>query len=246
MLKIGGTFVAKIFRGIETQTIYDRLCHRFNAVYCSKPKTSRNSSIEGFIVARGFGGTGTSSSFSSLISPNMLKQSLLPCSSPEDVKNDEKKQSLLSSISLTDAPSLASLLVETPVERIDLIIDNTIGASPPDSLPTHPSTSAQAATQAMETKQHQHVTLEHPKEGRRSVSFVSCGHTLDSDMSYPLTFKVELCHAGFDSKQVASPSSTTITGYAPVNVRAPPIDPPYAHYLYLRRNNLLSLPTHST
>ncbi|XP_038638068.1 putative tRNA (cytidine(32)/guanosine(34)-2'-O)-methyltransferase [Scyliorhinus canicula] len=54
VLKPGGTFVAKIFRGKDVTLLYSQLKIFFNEVTCAKPRSSRNSSIEAFVVCRGY------------------------------------------------------------------------------------------------------------------------------------------------------------------------------------------------
>eukprot|EP00981_Chlorochromonas_danica_P006324 scaffold1365_cov163-Ochromonas_danica.AAC.14 len=54
VLKQGGNFVAKIFRGRDVSLLYSQLCCFFEEVTVAKPKSSRNSSIESFVVCRGF------------------------------------------------------------------------------------------------------------------------------------------------------------------------------------------------
>ncbi|KAJ2065678.1 tRNA (uridine-2'-O-)-methyltransferase trm7 [Coemansia sp. S146] len=50
VLRTGGTFVAKIFRGKDVTLLYAQLKIFFRAVHVAKPRSSRNSSIEAFIV----------------------------------------------------------------------------------------------------------------------------------------------------------------------------------------------------
>ncbi len=45
VLKKGGDFVAKIFRGKDVQLLYSQLQLFFESVTCCKPRSSRNSSI---------------------------------------------------------------------------------------------------------------------------------------------------------------------------------------------------------
>ena len=52
VLKPGGTFVAKIFRGRDVTLLYAQLKQFFVDVTVSKPRSSRNSSIEAFVVCR--------------------------------------------------------------------------------------------------------------------------------------------------------------------------------------------------
>lgn len=52
MLRPGGTFVAKIFRGRDVSLLYAQLKSFFPHVAVCKPKSSRNSSIESFVVCQ--------------------------------------------------------------------------------------------------------------------------------------------------------------------------------------------------
>lgn len=54
VLEVGGTFVAKLFRGKEVSLLYAHLRRFFGKVTCAKPKASRNSSFEAFVVCQGF------------------------------------------------------------------------------------------------------------------------------------------------------------------------------------------------
>uniref|UniRef100_A0A8C5K8Z9 Putative tRNA (cytidine(32)/guanosine(34)-2'-O)-methyltransferase n=1 Tax=Jaculus jaculus TaxID=51337 RepID=A0A8C5K8Z9_JACJA len=54
ILKPGGCFVAKIFRGRDVTMLYSQLRVFFCSVLCAKPKSSRNSSIEAFAVCQGY------------------------------------------------------------------------------------------------------------------------------------------------------------------------------------------------
>lgn len=53
-LRLGGSFVAKIFRGKDVSLLYSQLRCFFKEVTVAKPKSSRNSSIESFVVCRDF------------------------------------------------------------------------------------------------------------------------------------------------------------------------------------------------
>ncbi|KAL8712704.1 MAG: hypothetical protein Q9225_006903 [Loekoesia sp. 1 TL-2023] len=55
ILKPGGTFVAKVFRGKDVDLIYAQLRCFFDKVTCAKPRSSRASSLEAFVVCQGFG-----------------------------------------------------------------------------------------------------------------------------------------------------------------------------------------------
>lgn len=50
ILKPGGTFVAKIFRGRDIDMLYSQMGYLFNRVTCAKPRSSRGTSLESFIV----------------------------------------------------------------------------------------------------------------------------------------------------------------------------------------------------
>ncbi|KAJ8950932.1 hypothetical protein NQ318_008371 [Aromia moschata] len=52
VLKPGGSFVAKIFRGKDNDLLTNQLLSLFKEVYVVKPSSSRNSSIESFVVCK--------------------------------------------------------------------------------------------------------------------------------------------------------------------------------------------------
>ncbi len=54
ILKPNGTFVAKIFRGKDVDLLYCQLKIFFPEVTIAKPSSSRNSSIESFVVCKGY------------------------------------------------------------------------------------------------------------------------------------------------------------------------------------------------
>jgi len=54
LLANGGTFVCKIFRGRDVNILYTKLEIFFNNIAVAKPKSSRNSSIEAFVVCQGY------------------------------------------------------------------------------------------------------------------------------------------------------------------------------------------------
>ena len=53
ILKPGGKFVAKVFRGKDVDMIYAQLRCFFTSVHCAKPRSSRASSLEAFVVCEG-------------------------------------------------------------------------------------------------------------------------------------------------------------------------------------------------
>ncbi|KAL0585812.1 hypothetical protein ABG067_004535 [Albugo candida] len=54
ILEENGIFVAKIFRGAQVSLLFTQLNQYFSKVTCAKPKASRNSSFEAFVVCEGF------------------------------------------------------------------------------------------------------------------------------------------------------------------------------------------------
>lgn len=54
VLKPGGKFVAKVFRAKDVDLIYAQLRCFFTTVHCAKPRSSRASSLEAFVVCEGF------------------------------------------------------------------------------------------------------------------------------------------------------------------------------------------------
>lgn len=54
VMRPGATFVAKIFRGRDVGLLYSQLRLFFPRVTVAKPRSSRNSSIEAFVVCEGF------------------------------------------------------------------------------------------------------------------------------------------------------------------------------------------------
>lgn len=56
VLQTNGTFIAKIFRGRDVGLLYTQLRILFQNVSVAKPSSSRNSSLEAFVVCQGFKG----------------------------------------------------------------------------------------------------------------------------------------------------------------------------------------------
>lgn len=54
ILKDGGTFIAKIFRGRDIDLLYSQLGYLFEKVVCAKPRSSRGTSLEAFVVCIGY------------------------------------------------------------------------------------------------------------------------------------------------------------------------------------------------
>lgn len=54
ILKDKGTFIAKIFRGRDIDMLYSQLGYLFDKIVCAKPRSSRGTSMESFIVCLGY------------------------------------------------------------------------------------------------------------------------------------------------------------------------------------------------
>ncbi|KAF4665035.1 putative tRNA (cytidine(32)/guanosine(34)-2'-O)-methyltransferase [Perkinsus olseni] len=54
LLKPGGSFVAKVFRGENVDLLYAKMYVFFECVWVAKPRSSRNSSVESFIICKNF------------------------------------------------------------------------------------------------------------------------------------------------------------------------------------------------
>ncbi|EDK44757.1 tRNA (uridine-2'-O-)-methyltransferase trm7 [Lodderomyces elongisporus] len=54
ILKPGGSFAAKIFRGKDIDVMYKQFSKFFDRVVCAKPRSSRGTSLEAFIVGLGY------------------------------------------------------------------------------------------------------------------------------------------------------------------------------------------------
>lgn len=85
VLHPGGNFIAKVFRGKDISLLYSQLKMLFPTVICTKPKSSRNSSIEAFVVCQNYAPPPG-------FLPSQLQKALMR-SSDRDVQDD---QSLIS------------------------------------------------------------------------------------------------------------------------------------------------------
>lgn len=82
-LRPGGTFIAKIFRGRDVALLYDQLSSFFKSVTCSKPRSSRNSSIEAFVVCTGL-------TLPPNYKPSLAQPLLTFAGSPDDLEGEMK------------------------------------------------------------------------------------------------------------------------------------------------------------
>ncbi|KAF2453766.1 FtsJ-like methyltransferase-domain-containing protein [Lineolata rhizophorae] len=91
VLKPGGKFVAKIFRGKDVDLLYAQLKVVFERVTVAKPRSSRASSIEAFIVCEGF--YPPKGFIASLQNPTWTEE-LLTSKSSQAAKNNEGERQL--------------------------------------------------------------------------------------------------------------------------------------------------------
>ena len=56
LLKKGGNFVAKIFKGSEYGLLYSQFKYYFREIHIFKPDSSRESSVENFLIGLDFHG----------------------------------------------------------------------------------------------------------------------------------------------------------------------------------------------
>ncbi|KAF1938149.1 uridine-2'-O--methyltransferas-like protein TRM7 [Clathrospora elynae] len=90
VLKPGGKFVAKIFRGKDVDLLFAQLKIVFERVRVAKPRSSRASSIEAFVVCEGFC---PPKGFTASLDKPLGAGTQLPIPTAQDTANSEKKLS---------------------------------------------------------------------------------------------------------------------------------------------------------
>ncbi|RYO22114.1 hypothetical protein AA0121_g2719 [Alternaria tenuissima] len=88
VLKPGGKFVAKIFRGKDVDLLFAQLKIVFERVRVAKPRSSRASSIEAFVVCEGFC---PPEGFTASLDKPLGAGTQLPTPAPSDTQKHEKK-----------------------------------------------------------------------------------------------------------------------------------------------------------
>nr|VZI36247.1 unnamed protein product [Spirometra erinaceieuropaei] len=89
ILEVGGTFVAKVFRGREAGLLGAQLrCLFSGPVLFAKPSSSRNSSLESFVVCQGFRGD-------TLLPPSLTSLSTSRLASGDAETSEEPAESLM-------------------------------------------------------------------------------------------------------------------------------------------------------
>ena len=127
ILKPNGTFVAKIFRGKDITLLFAQLRLFFDDVTVAKPRSSRNSSIESFVVCQGYNQPEgyvptmmnplldhTYTDFDSLEGPNRYIVPFLACGDLSAYDSDK-------SYPLTVSANISKLLYQNPNYKKDLI-----------------------------------------------------------------------------------------------------------------------------
>jgi tRNA (cytidine32/guanosine34-2'-O)-methyltransferase len=88
VLKPGGKFVAKIFRGKDVDLLFAQLKIVFERVRVAKPRSSRASSIEAFVVCEGFC---PPEGFTASLDKPLGAGTQLPTPAPSDTQKREEK-----------------------------------------------------------------------------------------------------------------------------------------------------------
>ncbi|TDZ54017.1 putative tRNA (cytidine(32)/guanosine(34)-2'-O)-methyltransferase [Colletotrichum trifolii] len=158
VLKPGGKFVAKIFRGRNVDLLYAQLKIFFETVVVAKPRSSRASSVEAFIVCINF--QPPAGFQASLENPLGVGHKL-----PEMV---EERRSQL--------PAVADALMQSPVTGTW------------DTAPTASATKGAGQIVEVEAYDETDESTDHEKHIRWIAPFIACGDlsAFDSDASYQL------------------------------------------------------------
>lgn len=166
VLRPGGKFVAKIFRGRDVDLIYAQLRTVFEKVSIAKPRSSRASSLEAFVVCEGF----------------------IPPAEVRDGTYDALKNPLFGGAATPKINEDGSVGHEVPDEE-DNADEDSIDQVPLEVETIHPSpdhtTQVRALSQlSLEEQQFQKP----PQESRWIPRFIACGDlsSWDSDASYAL------------------------------------------------------------
>ncbi|KAJ5899396.1 hypothetical protein N7495_004140 [Penicillium taxi] len=170
VLRPGGKFVAKIFRGRDVDVLYAQLRTVFERVSVSKPRSSRASSLEAFVVCEGFI---PPISAEGLVGMAALKNPLFGGSAAPKPISEDGNVGIEVSDDL-DQDTLARNVVANTISR-----DNA-------STPNHSFEVRHLETS--EQPQLQKLSNKFATENRWIPSFIACGDlsTWDSDASYAL------------------------------------------------------------
>lgn len=167
VLRPGGKFVAKIFRGRDVDLLYAQLRTVFERVSVAKPRSSRASSLEAFVVCEGFI---PPVSDSGVVGMAALKNPLFGgAAAPVPVSEDGNV-----------AVEVREQIDETAQRQTPLAGNNT-------SAPNH-TTEVRHLQTTSDEKQPTKLSNKFSVENRWIPSFIACGDlsSWDSDASYTL------------------------------------------------------------
>ncbi|CAG8365195.1 unnamed protein product [Penicillium salamii] len=168
VLRPGGKFVAKIFRGRDVDLLYAQLRTVFERVSVAKPRSSRASSLEAFVVCEGF----------------------IPPVSDSGVVGMAALKNPLFGGAAAPVPISADGNVGVEVrEEIDQLADARETASVSKaSAPNHTTEVRHLQTTTSAPDQPQKLTNKFAVENRWIPSFIACGDlsAWDSDATYTL------------------------------------------------------------
>ncbi|KAI9046195.1 tRNA methyltransferase TRM7 [Aspergillus affinis] len=175
VLRPGGKFVAKIFRGRDVDLIYAQLRTVFEKVSVAKPRSSRASSLEAFVVCEGFIPPAI---HDGLVGMEALKNPVFGgAAAPRPTSADGN---LGQEMMDEDTPSAPNGINLTPKETVS--IDSN------QSIQTRLLHSDSHASGTPEPLAHKPVAEKFAVENRWIPSFIACGDlsSWDSDASYTL------------------------------------------------------------
>lgn len=139
VLRPGGKFVAKIFRGRDVDLLYAQLRTVFQKVSVAKPRSSRASSLEAFVVCEGFMPPADSDPshalqnpiFGGAANPQVNEDGTVGAEVPGDDEEDQQSKHTKPVITDTTASADANHTVQTRLLE-QLSISETAGPRQPD------------------------------------------------------------------------------------------------------------------
>ncbi|KAH0475114.1 MAG: hypothetical protein KVP17_000676 [Porospora cf. gigantea B] len=121
LLRRGGSFVAKIFRGESVSVLYQQCRVFFDTVTCMKPASSRVSSFEAFVVCRGFNPPAEltrdhkskQTAFAKFLAVDEIEEHLLDTSLPTPEDAEDERDLILGAGTAAKARAAGSLPANT-------------------------------------------------------------------------------------------------------------------------------------
>ncbi|KAH8704898.1 putative tRNA methyltransferase [Talaromyces proteolyticus] len=162
VLRPGGKFVAKIFRGRDVDLLYAQLRTVFEKVSVAKPRSSRASSLEAFVVCEGFMPPEDSDPIQALQTP-MFGGAATPLANADGTVGAE----------VPDGDE-----DDQQIRRVQPVTTDT----------TYADINRVVQTRLLEQPTIEHTEFRFPQESRWIPSFIACGDlsAWDSDASYAL------------------------------------------------------------